>query len=537
MTKQLASLRQRFQNLTPEEILAAAVEIFGEEQLAFACSFSLEDVMILDIVQKNHPHIKVFTLDTGRLPEATYRLWEQLLEKYPGLKIHPHYPDLAKLESFIAEHGPNAFHKSTENRKACCAIRKVDGLKRAIAEKQAWITGLRSGQSAARETLEAIETDSFYSEKFKISPLAFTSSEAVIKYTESHGLPKNELYDQGYTSIGCAPCTRAIQSGEHERAGRWWWESPEKKECGLHPEFYEKKIIKAVEQKAVLASIKQEVKIIESPAILPHHDPRLDRLENESIFILREAYKQIGKIALLWSIGKDSGVLLHLIRKAFFGHVPIPLIHVDTSFKLPEMIEFRDRYAKEWNLNLIVHQNTAALRSGMNHTKGRITCCKALKADPLKAVIREHGFKALIAGIRRDEEGSRSKERYFSPRGKEAQWNYKNQPPEFWGQFQTDFGPDAHVRIHPILHWNELDVWEYIKQEGIPVVSLYFSKNGKRYRSLGCAPCTDPIDSDAKNLDDIIAELKTSTTSERDSRAQDREDAHALQKLRADGYM
>ena len=263
----------------------------------------------------------------------------------------------------------------------------------------------------------------------------------------------------------------------------------------------------------------------------------LDALESHSIYILREAFEKIDRLAMLWSIGKDSNVLLWLARKAFFGHVPFPLVHVDTSYKMPEMIEFRDRIAKEWKLDLIVGQNRAALDAGMNHTRGRVTCCSALKTEGLKATIAEHGFDGLILGIRRDEEGTRAKERVFSPRGHDSQWDFRNQPPEFWNQFMTDFPPGTHVRIHPLLHWTELDVWRYIKRESIPVVSLYFARDGKRYRSLGCAPCTFPIDSDASTVDEIIAELSETRISERAGRAQDQEAEDAFERLRVDGYM
>ena len=263
----------------------------------------------------------------------------------------------------------------------------------------------------------------------------------------------------------------------------------------------------------------------------------LDKLEHQSVFILREAYKKFKKLAMLWSIGKDSNVLLWLARKAFYGHVPIPLVHIDTSYKIPEMIAFRDKYAKEWNLNLIVGQNKAALADGMNHTKGRMVCCSALKTAGLQQIMEQYDYKGLILGIRRDEESTRAKERYFSPRDKNFEWDFKDQPPELWEQFKTNFDENTHIRIHPLLHWTEVNVWEYIKRENIPFVDLYYSKNGKRYRSLGCAPCTFPIDSNASTVDEIITELKATKSSERAGRAQDQEDTYAMQKLRAKGYM
>lgn len=263
----------------------------------------------------------------------------------------------------------------------------------------------------------------------------------------------------------------------------------------------------------------------------------LDTLEAQSIFIIREAYKKLGKLGMLWSIGKDSTVLMWLAKKAFYGHVPFPFIHVDTTYKIPEMIRYRDQIAKELGLDLIVYTNKEAIDAGMGPDHGRLICCKALKTDCVQHVVKKYEFDGLIVGARRDEEGSRSKERVFSERNKNDEWDYSNQPPELWDQFKTDFPKGNHIRVHPILHWNEVDIWEYIRRENIPIIDLYFARNGERYRSLGCAPCTGRIKSEAKNLDDIIEELKNTTESERAGRAQDQEDAYAMQKLRKEGYM
>jgi len=290
----------------------------------------------------------------------------------------------------------------------------------------------------------------------------------------------------------------------------------------------------------------------------------LDKLENKSIHILREAYSNFKSLCMLWSIGKDSTVLLWLVRKAFFGHVPIPLVHIDTKYKIPEMIEYRDKLAIEWNLDMIYGQNEKALKDKLTFPDGRATrieCCKNLKTEALKVTLNGTGkryrinhetgkyevdkniepYTGVIVGVRADEEGSRSKERYFSPRDRNNDWYLEEQPPEFWDQYKTDFAPGTHVRIHPLLDWTELNIWEYIKRENIPVVSLYFNKGGgKRYRSLGCYPCTKPVDSDAKNIDEIIEELKTgkfANIAERSGREQDKEDGGGLEDLRRDGYM
>ena len=266
-------------------------------------------------------------------------------------------------------------------------------------------------------------------------------------------------------------------------------------------------------------------------------EAHLDELEHKSVFVIREARAKLENLAMLWSIGKDSTVLLWLVRKAFFGHVPFPLVHVDTTKKIPEMIAYRDKFAKEWGLDLVVETNHEALAQGMGPHLGKVVCCTALKKDALESVVRKKGYKGILAGIRRDEEGTRAKERYFSPRGRAFNWDVQDQPPELWDQFKTDFEPGTHVRVHPLLHWTELDVWEYIAREKIPVTDLYFAKEGRRYRSLGCAPCTGSIESNARNAEEVVAELRATRVPERAGRAQDQETEDAFERLRAAGYM
>lgn len=264
----------------------------------------------------------------------------------------------------------------------------------------------------------------------------------------------------------------------------------------------------------------------------------LNWLENESVFIIREAFNKTKNLALLWSMGKDSTVLLHLVRKAFLGQVPVQLVHIDTSYKIPEMITWRDEFVQRHGLKLIVGQNKQALADGMGPEKGRLVCCGALKTQALLDTVKEHKLGGLLLGIRRDEEGSRGKERVVSPRSDSAEWTYKNQPAEIWHYYNLHAPDDVHVRVHPILHWTETDIWDYIHREKLEIMPLYFSnEEGRRYRSLGCLPCTASIQSCASNLDEIIEELRTTETTERAGRAQDKEDTYAMQKLRKDGYM
>jgi len=263
----------------------------------------------------------------------------------------------------------------------------------------------------------------------------------------------------------------------------------------------------------------------------------LDALENQTIYIFREAYRRFEKLAMLWSIGKDSTAMLWVARKAFLGHVPFPLVHIDTTKKYPQMLEFRERIAREWGVDLVVGTNRQALEEGMGPEMGRFQCCTALKTQALQQLIDQHGFGGIFLGIRRDEEGSRAKERVFSPRDRNFQWNFKDQPPELWDQFNTAYGEHTHVRVHPILHWTELDIWRYVKREGIPLCDLYFSNGTHRFRSLGCVPCCSPVESTARTVDEIIAELELTRTPERAGRAQDHEKAYMMQKLRSLGYM
>ena len=290
----------------------------------------------------------------------------------------------------------------------------------------------------------------------------------------------------------------------------------------------------------------------------------LDQLENTSVHILREAYANFKHLGMLWSIGKDSTVLLWLARKAFFGHVPFPLIHIDTSFKIPEMIEYRDRLVAEWHLNLIYGQNQVALAEKQTFPDGavdRLTCCGLLKTEALKNTLsgawpryrfnhvkkiyeldtNTEPFTGVIVGARADEEGSRSKERYFSARTDQNEWEIADQAPEFWSQYKTEFAPGTHVRVHPLLDWTELNIWEYIEREQIPTVSLYYDQGeGTRYRSLGCWPCTQPVESSASEVGEIIVELRTgkfANIAERSGRAQDKDDSGGLETLRREGYM
>lgn len=262
---------------------------------------------------------------------------------------------------------------------------------------------------------------------------------------------------------------------------------------------------------------------------------RLDALEARSVCIIREAYSRIRPLAMLWSLGKDSNVMLWLARKAFLGHTPIPVALLDTGNELDEVYAFRDRYVREWGLTRIeapcppVEETDPSLPPNSR--------AAARKTLGLKRLIAERGLCGILLGIRRDEQAVRAKERVFSPRDESGTWDFRDQPPEFWDQYKTDLPPGAQVRIHPLLDWTELDIWRYIRREGIPVPSPYFARNGMRYRSLGEKDITFPIPSTADTVDAIIAELETTRQPERAGRAMDHEREDAFERLRANGYM
>ena len=292
----------------------------------------------------------------------------------------------------------------------------------------------------------------------------------------------------------------------------------------------------------------------------------LQALEAESIYILREAAAEFARPVMLYSIGKDSSVMLRLAQKAFYpGRIPFPLLHVDTSYKFPEMIEFRDSYPRQIGAELIVHKNQEALDSGANpYLLGTQKCCGLLKTKSLLDALAEGGFDAAFGGARRDEEKSRAKERIYSFRDSLGQWDPKNQRPELWNIFNSRLDKGESIRVFPLSNWTELDVWLYIHVEKIPIVPLYFARerdvvlrNGSivvidhpsqllpgektqrlkcRMRSLGCVPCTGAIRSDAGTVPQIIQEMVSFRRSERENRAIDHDEEGSMELKKREGY-
>ncbi len=292
----------------------------------------------------------------------------------------------------------------------------------------------------------------------------------------------------------------------------------------------------------------------------------LQALEAESIYILREAVAEFARPVMLYSIGKDSSVMLRLAQKAFFpGKIPFPLLHIDTSYKFPEMITFRDAYAREIGAELIVHRNEEALAAGASPWKlGTQNCCGALKTRSLLDALAEGGYDAAFGGARRDEEKSRAKERVYSFRDGHGQWDPKNQRPELWSLYNSRLRKGESIRVFPLSNWTELDIWLYLYAEQIPIVPLYFAeerlvvnrggtltlvdgttrllpherpeKLKVRARSLGCSPCTGLMRSEADTLPKIIEELIGFRRSERENRAIDHDEEGSMELKKREGY-
>lgn len=292
----------------------------------------------------------------------------------------------------------------------------------------------------------------------------------------------------------------------------------------------------------------------------------LRSLEAESIHILREVAAEFANPVMLYSIGKDSSVMVRLAQKAFHpGKIPFPLLHIDTTYKFREMIEFRDRFVNEIGARLIVHTNRKAIADGANPFRiGTQNCCGLLKTRALLDALTEGGYDAAFGGARRDEEKSRAKERVYSFRDQLGQWDPKNQRPELWNLYNSRIHKGEGIRVFPLSNWTELDVWQYIEQENIPIVPLYFAKeremvvrNGSllpveqdipllpgerpqmvmcRMRSLGCSPCTGAIRSDADTIGKIIDEMKLVRRSERENRVIDHDQEGSMELKKREGY-
>jgi sulfate adenylyltransferase subunit 2 len=296
------------------------------------------------------------------------------------------------------------------------------------------------------------------------------------------------------------------------------------------------------------------------------HLTHLDNLESEAIYIFREVAAECERPVMLYSVGKDSSVMLHLAMKAFFPEKPpFPFLHIDTSWKFKEMLAFRDRRAEELGINMLVYRNEEAIAQGINPFDHGAAYTDIMKTQALKDALTKYGFTAAFGGGRRDEEKSRAKERIFSFRSERHAWDPKNQRPEMWKLYNTKINKGESIRVFPISNWTEKDIWQYIKRENIPIVPLYFAaerpvvyRDGNiimaddermrflpdekpqikkvRFRTLGCYPLTGGDESDADTLDAVIAETLASVTSERTSRVIDNEAAGSMERSKREGY-
>ncbi|MCJ8148298.1 MULTISPECIES: sulfate adenylyltransferase subunit CysD [Shinella] len=316
-----------------------------------------------------------------------------------------------------------------------------------------------------------------------------------------------------------------------------------------------------------MSDIRNEAEAKQNATHKPPLDPHLKALENEAIHIFREVAAEFERPVMLYSIGKDSSVLLHLARKAFYpGRVPFPLLHVNTGWKFAEMIAFRDNIVKEYDLDLIEHINPRGAAENVTpFTHGSALYTDIMKTESLRQALDAGKYDAAFGGARRDEEASRAKERIYSFRTPDHRWDPRNQRPELWNVYNGMIRQGESVRAFPLSNWTEVDIWRYIQAEDIPIVPLYFAKKRPyverdgmmimaedprmellpgearqegviRFRTLGCFPLTGAIRSNATTLDDIIAELETATVSERQGRAIDRDQSGSMEKKKREGY-
>jgi len=309
------------------------------------------------------------------------------------------------------------------------------------------------------------------------------------------------------------------------------------------------------------------MQLAESSLVPGRRSSHLARLESESIHIIREVAAEFRNPVMLYSIGKDSSVMLHLAIKAFYPSAPpFPLLHVDTTWKFREMIEFRDATAKRLGLNLLIHVNEEGVRRGINpFDSGSALHTQIMKTEALKQALDKHGFDAAFGGARRDEEKSRAKERIFSFRTASHAWDPKNQRPELWRVYNTRVQQGESIRVFPLSNWTELDIWQYIMMENIPIVPLYFAKRRPvverdgtlimvddermklrpgeeaqmrvvRFRTLGCYPLTGAVESSADTLEEVVSEMLTARTSERQGRVIDHDESASMEKKKKEGY-
>src|SRR5690625_2737855 len=559
--------------------------------LVFANSLSAEDMLIQYAIYILNIDIECFVINTGMLHKETLNLIDIIKNKF-DISLKQITPDNKEINKYINAHGLYGFYQSTQLRQKCCHIRKVAPLKRYLAHRSAWITGQRQEQAQSRAQIPAQEFDTqFQLQKF--NPLRAWSHEALWQVIHQHNIPYNPLHDQGYPSIGCAPCTRAIEPGESLRAGRWWWEKDSHQECGLHlsptqaastPDPSQQietntLTIKHNTRNNIHDNVRDHIRDLNAhgqketqpantraPISLAVNDAHLDWLEAEAIYVLREIAAETQRPALLFSGGKDSAVLLKLAEKAFYpGKLPFPLLHIDTGHNYPEVLAFRDKRVAETQAELIVGHVDDSIRRGTVVLPHAQASRNAAQATTLLETIEQHRIDACLGGARRDEEKARAKERFVSFRDQFGQWDPKNQRAELWQLFNTQIHPGEHLRAFPLSNWTELDIWQYIAREKIELPSLYYAHQRKvvrrqvflvpvnpltpaqkgetieklwvRFRTVGDISCTCPVASRADSPAAIIQETLSSRYTERvATRMDDQGSESSMEQRKRQGY-
>ena len=535
----------------------------------FASSFGAEDMVAIDLIATHKLPIRIFTLDTGRLPEETHALIDRVRKHY-GVPVDVYTPDAGLLQAFVGENGVNAFYDSVEMRKGCCAVRKTEPLQRALVAKGAWITGLRRSQSVTREAIAVEEHDDRARaaqiqsagrmeprRRLDLPPCARRSIQRAARsrlsvhrlralhtrHRTRRGRPRGPLV------VGAARA-QGMRAASATGSGRGRRRSAAGHGGGIVTAA-------ALDQRAPAPAVDGV------PAADADH---LSWLESEAIHILREVAGQCRNPALLFSGGKDSLVLLRLAEKAFRpARFPFPLLHIDTGHNFPEVITCRDHRAAELGEQLIVRLVEDSIASGRVVLKDSRESRNPHQSVTLLDAIAEFEFDACIGGARRDEEKARAKERIFSFRDAFGQWDPKNQRPELWSLYNARTHPGENVRVFPISNWTELDVWQYIARERLEVPSIYLAhtrpvvrrgtalvpvteltppRSGEvveqvsvRFRTVGDITCTAPVASSAASLEAIIAETAATTITERGATRLDDQTNDASMELRKrEGY-